>query len=640
MLNIVCITVMFFVLICLGMFYFEWLDFTSEESFSFAIMSVMLILYITGLMGDTRLGLLFIIALAGTGLIRYLLKRKNPLRFFSPGIVMVFMAFVFAIGAFWNLKLCNWDELYQWGKAANYMVKQDALPYGELFAGEDTLLSSTTFFHYFVSKFSYLMTGKVITESNYYVSNVLLWFSALILPFSGTGWRGAKRVFGFGLLHFLASGLIFVQPYFNIYCDQPVAYWAGATIAWYLMDNRTKKSNLLLAALILNIGLMKNMVGPLFAAVCVLTVIIIELRNDMCCGVKRMLRRYRGAEGWKKLAAAAGLCVCTVLPTMIWSFVIKSNAVVRSGTVEEIGENRVKLTIRAMVEKLFESVNLQKSFPYITFLVFLVFAVIMAMVIVPLVMRKKEAAKWKFVLSIYILGFGVYFLFLLYAYLNIFSYADSIVAGSLNRYLSDYIMLGIVAVTMPLFVEKSKRVGEREWISKAIVILLVGFSLYGVNDYLLDDMFSFYYNDDKVYQTRMDLENCRDQIYSLTDEEFLENDSKIYFVCQEDNGYYTVAAEYLYENKIKRYGMCYNFREEGDKDKDGAVVGLMEYSIEQLPQILFNKNYEYLWIYNTNDFFTENFKKQFHIGTVSEGSFYKIHKNNGMVTLELLDIVK
>lgn len=94
------------------------------------------------------------------------------------------LAFAYAVVAFSGILLHNWDELAQWGKAANYMVDTNRLAYGETFDGAEVLISSTTFFHYFIAKPASTVLGK-IDESQYYVSNLLCGFLQFFCRFPG-----------------------------------------------------------------------------------------------------------------------------------------------------------------------------------------------------------------------------------------------------------------------------------------------------------------------------------------------------------------------------------------------------------------------------------------------------------------------
>ena len=78
-------------------------------------------------------------------LIIYSVKQKNNLlkRFFTPGIVMIIGITGVGVIASHGMQICNWDELYQWGKAANYMVIYDQLPSGANFSGESAIRHSS-----------------------------------------------------------------------------------------------------------------------------------------------------------------------------------------------------------------------------------------------------------------------------------------------------------------------------------------------------------------------------------------------------------------------------------------------------------------------------------------------------------------
>ncbi|MDE5864966.1 MAG: hypothetical protein K2H34_11545, partial [Lachnospiraceae bacterium] len=401
MLNIAFVGVAILVIIGLALLFHILVKVTPEESWASAVMTVLVLIYVMGLCGDTRPALILIYILAIIGIVvsavAWIRQSERSLKtFFSPGIVMMFGIVGIGVVAFKGMHICNWDELFQWGKAANYMVEFDKLPGGETFSGASVLLSSTTFFHYFVAKIGYAATDG-ITESNYYVSNLLLWFSALILPFSGDGWKNFKRIWGFGLFHFLLTALIFVQPYYNIYTDQATAYWAGSLIAWLLL-NKYNKCNLYLVPLILvNVGLMRSMEGPMFAVIVIMVIAILY-----------SVSRYEKGErilpaDWKRyLFSKKGLIgLCAIISPFIfmgiWSVATEQNGLFRSNgggsTVSGQG-NRSVLTLKSMIGWIFKAVNLQEDRLYLSYGLFIFITIGMVFVIYPVIIDKKDRLRY------------------------------------------------------------------------------------------------------------------------------------------------------------------------------------------------------------------------------------------------------
>lgn len=638
MLNVALIGITLLILIGLSLLFHVFIKVTPEESWASAIMTILVLVYIMGLFGNTGYALLAVMILASVGIIVSVAAfiRKSDYSFctfFSPGIVMMFGITVVGVVAFKGMQICNWDELYQWGKAANYMVEFDRLPGGEGFSGESVLLSSTTFFHYFMSKLSFIVMGD-ITESNYYVSNLLLWFSALILPFSGDGWKDFRRIWGFGIFHFLLTAMIFVQPYYNIYTDQATAYWTGGLIAWLLLGKYSRRNIYLVPLILLNVGLMKSMVGPMFAVIAVMVMVILYCVS--CVEKKESIL----PKNWKRYLFSkkglAGLCavLSPVILIIIWSLVTGQNGLFRFHTAEAAPgeENRAALTLKSMIGWIFKSVNLKEDCLYLSYGIFILITAGIVYLIYPVILDKKERLRYNSIMYAYIVGFAGYFFVMYFAYMKVFGYVDSIRAMSLNRYYSDYMMLGVVPLTVPLFkMSLSEKRRHVTAIKKGIIFVSVLCIVYGSSGYLLQNLVHVYALDTNNYSEREKMVNYTEKIKDITGES-----GKIYFINQKKSGLFTLVADYELEDQLTRGGMCFKFR----KDTSEPILGLNEYPIETLPTVLIEQGYEYLWVYSTNSYFNKNMEDLFGVQKVKNGNFYRIVKDENRVKMEYLGKVQ
>lgn len=638
MLNAAIVGITLMIIMGLSLLFYTIVKVTPEESFASAIMMILVLIYVTGMIGDTQIALWIVYALSIVGIVLSVVQcgRKSTYSFksfWSPGIIMMCGLVVFAIVVFKGMHIYNWDELYQWGKAANYMVEYDKLPRGEAFAGQSVLLSSTTFFHYFMADLSADIMG-VITESNYYVSNLLLWFSALILPFSGTDWKQWKRIFTFGIFHFLLTSIIFVQPYYNIYTDQATSYWAGGLIAWLVAGKCYKKNVYLIPLVLVNVGLMKSMVGPLFAVIAVLSILVLYIASCREAG-KSII-----PSGWNKvLFSKKGLfgTLAALSPFIfmgIWSVVTNENGIFRfNGGVVQLGEeDRGVLTLKSMIGWIFESVTLKDDSLYLSYGIFFILSVAFVYILYPLILDKKEQYRYQSLMRVYLIGFVLYFVIMYIAYMMVFGYVDSIKAMSLNRYFSDYMMLGVVPLTVPLFQWTIKE--NNMYISaikKALVVVFTVCILYGSSDYLLQNMVHAYAMDVKNYAEREKMIDYCEEIKEFTDET-----GKIYFINQRKSGLFTLVADYELDEQVTREGMCFKFR----RDRSEPILGLTEYPIETFPQVLKDQGYSYVWVYSGDNYFRNNMKKLFGLKKVENGNFYKVVVYEDRVELQYLDKIK
>lgn len=639
MVNAILVMLTLGILFGVALLFYIIVGITSEESMASAIMTVLLLIYITGLSGNTRIAVYIICVLSVLGILIALAstvmkKEHTIISFVSPSIVMIVIVAALGIVAFHGFVICNWDELYQWGKCADFMMEYDKLPSGPEFTGEVALLSSTTFFHYFMSFISELVLSKVI-ESNYYVSNLILWFSALILPFSGCKWKDGGRVFAFGLFHFLLASMIFVQPYYNIYTDQATAYWSGCLITWLLLRKYNRKNAFIVPLILINVGFMKSMVGPLFAVIVIVSAVVLWICERKG---KAKIKTDQSKDKKKSLICPRNFIILLgVLSPFIlvglWAKMSGGNGLWRfhglGGAAGE--EDRALLTFKAMISWIFKSVTLHSDRIFVSYGVFIVLTIALVNVIHPYIKTEKLLPGFDSLMKIYIVGFVLYFIIMYFTFMTVFEYYASIEATSLNRYFSDYMMLGIVPLTIPLFLEKGTGDKNIVLIKKSIIFVSIALIIYGSSGYFLTNLSHSYAIDTKKYSRREELTNYCDKVKNLTGGE-----GKIYFINQKRSGLYTLAADYEMGNQLLRGGMCYKFREDTSK----KISGMTDYSIDTFPQVLDEQGYEYVWIYSTNAYFTENMKTLFGKKKIKNGYFYKVlHGENGIM-LEYLGRIK
>ncbi|MDE5966694.1 MAG: hypothetical protein K2G89_07665 [Lachnospiraceae bacterium] len=635
MTNLLCIAITMLLILGVGLCFHILLRVCPEEGWASAIMSIMVLIYVTGLLGNTKAALILLFILGDVGLLAgviaaVLKKKRSIITFITPGIVMIFVLAGFAAVMFHGFRIINWDELYQWGKAANYMVQYDKLASGTGFEGESVLLSSTTFFHYVFSKLSFLRLGY-ITESNYYVSNIVLWFSALLLPFAGDGWNRRKEVWAFGLLHFMLASVIFVQPYYNIYVDQATAYWSGTLIAWVLLQKYNKRNLYLVPLVLLNVGLMKSMEGPLFAVIVLLAIVL-----RYCFVRKEQKKKLFPDNAVRLLFSGKGILgilviICPFVFMGIWSAVTGENGLFR-GNGNGFDMTRILLTAKTMFGKAFLSVTLHDDRLYISFIMFMIIALGLVCIVYPFFLEKEEIRVYQKLMYVYVAGSIAYFCVMLFAYVTVFPYVDSVQAISMNRYYSDYMMLGVVPLTYPLFMgERRHKRGGVLALQQVLAVTVILVSVYISSPYFMSNLSHAYRMDKASYAERENFVEYAKKVKKATN-----GNGKIYFVTQKKSEKYALIADYELGAQLSRGGMCFKFRE----NLDTYISGNTEYDISMLPSVLRDYGYEYLWIYSSDDYFKENMKEMFGIKKFKSGSFYRVIVDGESVKLEYMKNVQ
>jgi hypothetical protein len=645
MINILLLTISFLALLAMGMFWYKLLRFTPEESIAMAIMCILILTYVFGLIGKMFIAIFIFYAIALLGVALFVfnlpdgkygtihrISIKSLSSFFTPGILLLCIAFVYSTIAFFGTYLQNWDEYAQWGKAAKFIISYNALPFGQagsLFDGQAEIMSSTTFFQYFMC----FTTGY--KECFLYTSNFVLWFAAILLPMSGTGWRNWKGTMVYGAVAFLAMNVLFVQPYYNIYCDQPVTMWAGALVAWQLRKKDCTAKWILAFMIIVNIPFMKSMVGPLLACICVLGIAICYLLQRKADSLSIDEKPFK-LINWKTAILGVFFISAPFILTLIWSHVSNTDALLRNtGSSTALHPDRLKLTLVACLQKLFQPVTLVSGFPSFSYASYFVLSAVISFIASKYLIHDLYYNKYKWMMKLYLVGFVPFFLVMVFAYMYTFGYADSIQAGSLNRYFSDYMLVGLPMLICPfcLGTDSLKTQSNGKYIKWGVLATIVCVLSFSINFGFFDRISVYNRGTNSVYNGIIQVRKYCSRISKIT-----EPVDKVYMISQDDYTFWVVVADYALDKQWDRGADGFYFFD--NPNKSGKIAGLPDYSIDDLPDRLLENNYKYVWIYKTDPYLQTNLKRLFNIKKVNNGDFYKVIQTTTGVQLQLVENIK
>lgn len=620
------------VLLALSMFFFRQLKQTPEEALAYAVVSIILSVFFFGLVGNAKIAFYLILAVACLGLALGLTNRRltrrgliqeqsSPgfKRFFSPGILLYLTVIAVAAAAFYGTCYQNWDEFVQWGKALRFMGETNALPVGQAYDGLGYMQSCTTYFHYFTGVF----TG--FDEAASYVSNVMLYAAVLPLCFSGAQKRDAGRVFAFGLFAFLMSYALYDLPFYNLYTDQALAFFTGALIC-YAMRSLGPGSGLsgwILAALLLVcIGMAKPQAGLLFAAISAIAILFMLPAGKKGAPKKKLSKKQR-------IIVACAACLAILSPFLIsklWSSLVTQGSLALNFVriSQELSDRSGMANLfYTLYRGLFEPLAGMEFMTYVN-----LFAVTAALMFLSSALLPKGSERTRYLRtgSLYLVGFIAYFVVVYFTYLFILPASDRVSGTSLNRYLSIYLMAGVLPMTAPLFQnagpfptdcglsrEPVPGASLRRGLTSVLCLCLLLFPATHLESAVLYDVTSLLRWDDPYYRLYMDVRAEAERVTELT------GDARIYYINQTSDSA-AAAAEYGFRKKWDRTTGAYRFSSEGT----GATTGLVSTPILELPRLISIAKTEYLYVGVSDDYFAENFPALFQLPAPKNGDLYRI----------------
>lgn len=626
MANGLYLVIIFILFLCLSLAWYQLMAMTPEESIVFSAIFIMIGVFFLGIAGKASLIYAVMITFSVIGIVAFmfdfsLIKNKKSSSmgkrvrcFLSPCIVILCIVFIYTMVAFDGALFTYPDEILEWGPAVRYIFDTGHLYYEPDFTGESITLSVA-------SMFQYIWAGiGAFYEENCFIGNFLLAFIPVFLPFSGLGWKSWKRMSLYAGMLFLSLNVLTYVKYYNLLQDFVLPLWAGSVLAW-MLGEKSKEMNLwIYFGALICIGAMKNMVGPLFVGI----ILIMYFVNDFILQQRNnvILIFHKKNILMFVLSIVSGYII-----TFVWSLLLKQNALYR---VNPSGQEQKSINdiISSMIGKIFNiSSNTEKSFPNISY--FIMFTILL--VLIYYLLKKDTECKaqrtYMIALLLYAVGFVVFFLIMLYAYIKVFSISDSKIAAGLERYLAYYMLLGIPTILGLVVKEKLYLVDKRK--SNVVIIGMFLVLMFATGNGFVEKVSTVSIKDDSTYKLRLEIKNISKDIQELTD-----NDGKIFLLGEIDAMAskcltYELGKQYIWNEDC--YKMSLRESEDANVYRDGV----------KYPFLLQDFNYVYVWCYNVSE---ENeydkLKYYYELQDIKVGNFYKLNFDDEKVEAVLLGNIK
>lgn len=618
----VCVLVITFVMfILVSILWYQLAGMSPEEGMVFTAVFVMLGEFVCGVFLDTYkiywlmavcsflgiLTLVFNISFVKSGNDKLLFRVRD---FFSPSVIIMFVVFGYCVIAFRGALFTYPDEYYQWGASLKYMHESRSLPYGIEFLGEDITFSSATFFQYY-----FVGLGEFI-EKNGFVGNFILAFLPTLLPFSNYKWEKWKQIFVYSIIIFLSFNLLTYVKYYNLLQDFVLPMWAGGIVAWVLWNKKSKWNWLFVYGIVACIASMKSLVGPMFALVVIIVIIVKQIINIKVTNLKDVLN-------FRVLINFVCILVSFFGINVAWSNIV-SESVFNRSIAAVINNKDLSLISKGIINKIFTIFSSSTyAVPYFSYMMF--FGGIIVFVLWQ--WNRHENIREKIVFNIvyilYTVGFFFFIAVMYYAYWNVFGEADSTIVAGLERYLSYYMMIGVVPVVSHLFVMPKEVDNKSKRVIQVVLFLLC---IYSTGNDFVTKCSTLNKSNDSQYISRQTIKEQADIIKELTEDQgkillvgnMSASDSKMLM--------YELGNRYIWNED------CYQIY---TRSKSDAITYVDVLTYPKLIEIL---KYDYVWFYNAEEVeksFT-NLEHVYEMISIKDGQLYKVNCSENRHHLEYL----
>ena len=599
------------------------------EGMFLAVSVVMALLFLSGKTGTFFYGQAVLLVLGIIGLLWNLVAEIRGRDIGSAWNVPVFwilvLVLLYGMVMFWHAPLQHIDEFHLWGATVRYMEKQDRLvDWMEIgIAGQ---FYAASFFQLFFQK----LTGY--SEQGMYAASFLMLWIGLLLPWSFKGKKEWKSVLLYSMILFVSLYSLYLYPYKTLYTDLPAAAWAGGLAGWWLnrKEERRKQETIVLAAGLLTLVFLKSYVGALMALIVALFLLTERIIED-----KRFNdRRFRVKTG----AVAAALLFLVAAGAGAFLLLICKGYVpgIFPASVKKLlnaGEPSIQKAVRVMgalgnafFGKKLGGASRLELYPFMFMLLFFVLLIGLGWLT-----GRMNAAKARIG---YLIATTVLFLvFLAASYICLFNYEEAVIVRGIKRYFSILMIYDLMIVLTLWFAAGESateeggetlllsRVTARRRMVQAGALGLLLFFSWGINDKFLSSATAF--NDYQISGS----------------EDIAETNAEVRKVSKAVQGERVYFLNQRTDNEYPQNIASWRFTE------NGCEIRIQEYNtpkLENLPQILAEGNYQYIWLYAADEYLAENLETVFAMNVtpdqISDGQLYKVRYENG--TAAGLDLVK
>lgn len=608
-----------------------------------AVSTVILFLFLSGKAGSFAYGQTALLVLGIAGLLWNLVAEIKGQSIGHAWNVPVFwiltLVLLYGIVAFWHAPLQHIDEFHLWGLAVRYMEKQNSLVDWTA-VGIGGQYYAASFFQLFFQK----LTGY--SEQGMYAASFLMVWIGFLLPWSFSDRKEWKPVFLYSLILFVSLYSLYLYPYKSLYTDLPTAAWAGGLAGWWMdrRNQRRKQKYAVLGSGLLTLVFLKSYVGILMVLLVVLFLISESVIRHNHFETKRCrVQFYLGEVILLVLAfTGAGGLILILCKGHIPGFLLAS---VRN--LIGVSKPSVQKAVRVLGalgnaffgKKAGASTRLD-VYPFVFILLLMVIIVIYGWLT-----GKIHAAMAR--TSYLILNTALFLLFLAASYICLFNYEEAVIVRGIKRYFSILLIYDLMIVLTLWFSAGESTTGEgsealllsrltmRRRVVQAGALGLLLFFSWGLNDKFLSSATAF--NDYQISGSE-DITEANAEVRKVSR---AAQGERVYFLNQRtDNEYPQNIAFYHLGRQSSNYlSDPWRFTE------SGCEIRIQEYDtpkLENLPQILAEGNYQYIWLYAADEYLAENLEAVFAMNVtpdqISDGQLYKVRYENG--TAAGLDLVK
>lgn len=599
-----------------------------EELLPITCSSIVIVLFLCGIMKQLQLGVYLIVGLSVLlyiATVMVIVKHKSIRTFIANCFTPAFWCFAlfFAIVTVCNYgKLADgWDEFSHWMDIVKVMTTLNDFGTNPDSASMfQSYPPGIALFQYFVQKINGMATGELFSEWMVYTA-FQIFFVAFFLPFfNKLQYKKPGVIIITAVSVFLAPMIFFADLYTKSYIDPMLGILSGTGLATVFLTS--KKDKLYAAKILLTIAMLvlAKDAGLMFAAFVAVAYLI-----DMMCWDKSKTRQQKVVYAVLSVIALLG-------PKILWNYNIESNHAmvlfsapidfadlsrVLTGKVYSYRTTTVKNFLHAIPSTTTSLGNTGISLNYIAFLA----AIMCGIYLICKAWKKKgilPVGKGVLVVAVTSVQTIVYILGICVSYMYKFNEGEAVSLASFVRYMNvGYLSIWLVLVIMVLYYLQENQ--EKSSVAFLVFTVMVCISP-------LEEVCDYFLREHVIYskEVRAPYEEICNKI-----QHEVEPGSSIYIVSQEDNGIdYWIIRYSVRPNTVPEYFTWSIAEEREEWDYETRAISAIQWQEELCAR------YDYVVLYKINDPFINSYGDIFaEPDAILGNALYKVNKESGLLEL-------
>jgi hypothetical protein len=612
-----------------------------EELIPVTLVGIFLWLFTWGIFGKLYYGSLSLVigsAIASLAVPYIIEKKKIKMEYIiSPGAVLFWLLVVICFVFDRNRVIGDVDDLTHWSLAVRDMWFNNSYGFhpGRLLMLPRYTPGMTLIEYLFVWMYGAYRDGVALFACHF------VGLSFMEILFSKIEWKQWYKVIPIGITIMIMPLIVFKPHYSVMLVDAYLGIvWAYIFIC-YIEEGITRFNCVRITTGTIFLTMVKE-TGTVMAGI-MLLIIIIDLIGSHGT-------RNRRKELWDKQGKMLIISVMSaVCPVIVWEIYVTVMGTLSGANtlVQTLHISSKNIAAAASVAATDDTQNIHsfgnvfrktiiyfftgKDFAGTSYINILLIVFLFISILSIMRVYDEQHIPIKKVLNYIIIATMIYFVFMMICYASLFAGNPSTIASARRYYGTALIWTVMVIISLSFYAlgkyENSVKVGEMIWIIGLFVIILVPNkrSIYSMDS-----------NKDELNNT-WDNQQCIGEVFRS----FADKSEKIYVISYKDSKLHSQYNSLVVANAVApnatqgASAVCKPVVRDEDKKKFGSSYG--DYtgvlSADNFSRYL-AKEYKYIYLFNINDYFIDNYSGLFANGQkIENGGIYEIRNNNGQVRL-------